>query len=275
MRLAISNIAWDVNEDNDLASLLQRYQVDAIDFAPGKYFPKPAEATDAEIRKVKAWWAERGIEMTGMQSLLFGTTGLNVFGDAASQDAMLAHLRGVCHIGGVSGATRLVFGSPKNRDRSGLSDAETRSRAVEFFNRLGDIAASEGVLICLEPNPPLYGANFMTTSDETAEVVRAVNHAAVKMQLDTGAVTLNQENVADVVSRHIDVIGHIHASEPSLVPLGDGGTQHDAVYAALQTVRPDALVSIEMVATQNEPHLTAIERALGVADRSYRPGRAA
>ena len=35
MRVAISNIAWDPAEDEDVARLLQRHHVDAIDVAPG------------------------------------------------------------------------------------------------------------------------------------------------------------------------------------------------------------------------------------------------
>jgi D-psicose/D-tagatose/L-ribulose 3-epimerase len=42
MRLAISNIAWEVADDEDLLRLLKQYGVDAIDIAPGKYFPAPA-----------------------------------------------------------------------------------------------------------------------------------------------------------------------------------------------------------------------------------------
>ena len=38
MRLAISNIAWDVSEDENIARLLNRSGVDAIDVAPAKYF---------------------------------------------------------------------------------------------------------------------------------------------------------------------------------------------------------------------------------------------
>jgi D-psicose/D-tagatose/L-ribulose 3-epimerase len=39
---------------------------------------------------------------------------------------------------------------------------------------------------------------------------------------------------------------------------------------ALQQYLPNAIVSIEMVATQNEPHLSSIERALTVAAANYR-----
>ena len=244
MRLAISNIAWDVSEDEAVASLLRKFNVDAIDIAPGKYFPDPVQATQGDIQKVKQWWAERGIEITGMQALLFGTVGLNVFGPEAVQEALLEHLAAVCRIGAGLGATRLVFGSPKNRDRTGLDDTQTLAEAVKFFSRLGDIAQRYGVIICLEPNPTCYGANFMTTSEETAYVVRSVDHPAVRMQLDTGALTLNGESIEAVLSGCADLIGHVHASEPNLVPLGDLGTDHISLHAGMKQFIPGHVVSI-------------------------------
>jgi sugar phosphate isomerase/epimerase len=271
MRLAISNIAWDVAEDEDLAKLLKQFNVDAIDIAPGKYFPEPAKATAADIQKVRQWWADRGIEITGMQALLFGTVGLNVFGPNDVQDALLAHLAAVCRIASGLGATRLVFGSPKNRDRTGLTDEQALSEAVSFFRRLGDIAFEQKVIICLEPNPTCYGANFMTTSAETAHVVRSVAHPAIRMQLDTGALTINGESAAAVLENCADLIGHVHASEPNLVPLGDLETDHGSIYDALVRFIPDHVVSIEMVATKDEPHLAAIERALTCVCNAYRP----
>ncbi|MBH2018867.1 MAG: sugar phosphate isomerase/epimerase [Burkholderiales bacterium] len=270
MRLAISNIAWDTDEDEAIAMLLHRFGVDAIDVAPGKYFPEPAKATGEDMVRVKNWWSERGIEITGMQALLFGTTGLNVFGLPEAQDAMLQHLAAVCRIGAGLGARRLVFGSPKNRDRTGLSDQQAMDVAVPFFRRLGDIAQNYGVVICLEPTPTCYGANFMTTSAETAQVVEQVAHPAVRMQLDTGALTINGEDPATVLQDCASLIGHVHASEPDLLPLGDGGADHGKVIAALNQHLPDHVVSIEMLATRSEPHQVSIERALNVAIQHYR-----
>lgn len=270
MRLAISNIAWDVAEDASVAELLGKFGVDAVDVAPGKYFPYPASAKDEDIAKVRRWWAGHGIEITGMQALLFGTTGLNVFGESKSQEAMLEHLRAVCRIGAGLGATRLVFGSPKNRDRSGLSDAQALEQAVSFFRRLGNAAQEHGVIVCLEPNPTRYGANFMITSEETAHVVAAVGHGAIRMQLDTGALTINGESPEDVLESSAGLIGHVHASEPDLIPLGDGVTDHQLMHKALSQRLPEHLVSIEMVATKEEPHLQSIERALVCAVECYR-----
>jgi len=270
MRLAISNIAWDTSEDEVIAGLLNRFGVDAIDIAPGKYFPDPAKATDEEIVRVKNWWGGRGIEITGMQALLFGTVGLNLFASPEVQHAMLQHLTAVCRIGAGLGAPRLVFGSPKNRDRNGLNDDRVMEIAIPFFRRLGDIAESYNVMICLEPNPTCYGANFMTTSIETALVVEQVADPSIRMQLDTGAMTINKEAIALVLNNNAMLIGHIHASEPDLVPLGDGGTDHVVVAECLRQRLAEHIVSIEMLATKNEAHPVSIERALRVAIRNYR-----
>ena len=273
MRLAISNIAWDVSEDQDVAMLLQRYGMDAIDIAPGKYFPEPKMADGVKIARVRSGWAERGITITGMQALLFGTTGLNLFAAPEVQKAMLDHLNAVCRIASGLGATRLVFGSPKNRDRTGLTDAQADEAAVVFFRRLGDIADSHGVLMCLEPNPTCYGCNFMTGTEEAAKIVQRVSHSAIRMQLDTGTVVINGEDPERMVTRFAHLIGHVHASEPNLAILGDVATDHGKVAAALSKTLPGHVVSIEMLAAKNEPHLNAIERAIQVAIRYYRPER--
>lgn len=270
MRLSISNIAWQPEEDQHIAALLQQHQIDAIDIAPGKYFSSPELATKTEIMAVKQWWYERGISIIGMQSLLFGTTGLNVFGDKASRSGLLTRLQAIFRIAGILGATRLVFGSPRNRDRHGLSDQETTDSASQFFQQAANYAADEGVLLCLEPNPVCYGANFMTNSQETALIVKAVNHPALRMQLDTGAITINQEDVAQVLSSYAGLIGHVHASEPQLAPLGDNGTDHGKMASALAQSLPTAIVTIEMLAPDTEPALQSISRALHVAIQAYR-----
>lgn len=107
---------------------------------------------------------------------------------------MLDHLQEACRIGVGLNARLLVFGSPRNRDRSGLPDEQTLDIAMAFFQRLAGIAGQHGVTISLEPNPQCYGSNFMTYSYETATVVNLVGHPAQKMQFDTGSLSINGEN---------------------------------------------------------------------------------
>ncbi len=268
MRISVSNIAWDRQDDQAVASLLAKSGVDAIDVAPGKYFSDVAAASDEEISKVRRWWNDRGIDIVGMQALLFGTQGLNLFGDPLVRERMLTYLAHVCRIAQGLGARFLVFGSPRNRDRSGRDEQETADIANDFFRRLGDIAADQDTVICLEPNPPVYGANFMTDATTTAAVVRAVNHPAIRMQLDVGALTLNGENAAEVLAADADLVAHIHASEPELKVLGDCGTDHGPVSSAIRKFCPEKVVTIEMREDGDAP-LICVERALAFAQCWY------
>jgi hypothetical protein len=59
-----------------------------------------------------------------------------------------------------------------------------------------------------------------------------------------------------------------------LATLGDGGCDHHAVGRILNATLPEQIVTIEMLAAQQESPLHAIERALQVAIRYYRDGQA-
>jgi sugar phosphate isomerase/epimerase len=270
MRVAVSNLAWEADRDPAVAQALRRSGIDAIDVVPGRYFPDPAAATREQVRAVRDWWREQGMEIVGMQSLLFRADGLNVFGPPDIRDHMLLRLEAVCRLGGWLGAGPLVFGAPRNRDASGLGAGEALDIAVAFFRRLGAIAVRYGVRICVEPVPPRYGCNFMTTSAAAAAVVTAVDHEGIRLQLDTGTLRVTGENVETVLAAQGAVVGHVHASEPDLVALGSlgaRGVDHEAVAATLRRLRPDLTVSIEMLPVP-EP-VAQVEAAARLAQRAY------
>lgn len=262
MRLAISNIAWASSEDTVIAELLKQYGINAIDIAPGKYFPQPANATVQNIDKIKQWWNAHDIEITGMQSLLFGTQGLNVFGNQQSQQAMLLHLQDIFRIAQRLNATRLVFGSPRNRDCSGLTSDQAIEISVKFFGKLAKIAERYQVIVCLEPNPVRYGANFMTTTAETAYIVEQVQHTAIKMQLDTGAMAINNEDIQQILSHYSSLIGHIHISEIDLQPIGTGQINHNVIGQEIEKWLPSHLATIEMVGKDDQSNRATIAQAL-------------
>ena len=267
MRLSISNIAWDPQDDEAIAKLLQSLGIANIDIAPGKYFKNFQTTTTAEILQVKKWWKDRGIDIVGMQALLFGTEGLNLFSSTA--DKMREHLQEVMRIAGELGATKLVFGSPKNRDRSGLTDIETQQKADDFFSRLGGYAKSKGVVFCLETNPTAYQCNFMTTMNETAEVVNRINHPNIRLQLDTGALLMNQESEM-LIPKYASIIGHIHLSEPQLKPLGSMNSDHAKLADQFKVFAKEKIATIEMVKpTETLEPLKQIEKSLRWALENY------
>jgi sugar phosphate isomerase/epimerase len=267
--ISISNIAWNTSLDQDVSEILVNSGVSYIDIAPPKYFKKIDETTDDEILKVKQYWLDKGIAPLGMQSLLFGTQGLNVFGTLDVQNKLLTHLTDICHIGNILGARKLVFGSPRNRDRSHLSDQQTIETACDFFNRLGDIARTNNVVICLEPNPVCYQANFMTDSIETAEMVRTINHDHIRMQLDIGAMDINNESADEVIKHVAPWVNHIHISEPQLTPLNISNSFHRSASKAIQKYLPDMPMTIEMLTTSPSMTLREIEQSIDLIKKIY------
>lgn len=269
MKLSVSNLGWNVTEDLVISKLLQSFHVSNIDICPGKYFSKIADTKPHEVRAVKAWWADRGFNCVGMQGLLYGTVGLNIFGDDKSRVLMLEHFDSLGMIANELGIRKLTFGSPKNRDRGCLSDSEAEDIALKFFRELGERAKKNGVQICLEPNPVSYSCNFMTDSNSTASVVTALGCDSVLMQFDTGASAMNQEDTEFVITEYCHLIGHIHLSEPKLVALGSGGVDHSHVNSCLLEKLADRVLTVEVLADPLDSNVSLIESSVKVALEHY------
>ncbi|HEH9433216.1 TPA: sugar phosphate isomerase/epimerase [Aeromonas sobria] len=268
--ISISNIAWDVAKDDEVAKVLNDYGVSYIDIAPPKYFDIPSKTEEIKILEVKHYWNSNGVKPIGMQALLFGTTGLNVFGASETQDLLLQHLTHICRIGSTLGAKKLVFGSPKNRDRSHLDDHQTLEISIDFFRRLGAIAESYGVVICLEPNPECYQSNFMTNSIDTANIVQEVNHPHIRMQLDIGAMNINNEDPAKIIKSVAPIIHHIHISEPQLAPLNKDNPYHIKAAEAIQTYLPEMPMTIEMLTSNSYSSIVQIQNAIKLIQKVYK-----
>src|SRR5205823_8379380 len=82
MKLAVSNLAWPVESDPAAADLLSRHGIRAIEIAPTKIWPRPAEATEGDVVAYRSFWERRGFQIMALQALLFGRPDLMFFGDA-------------------------------------------------------------------------------------------------------------------------------------------------------------------------------------------------
>lgn len=253
--LSISNIAWDIKQDDLVGNLLKNLDVKYIDIAPSKYILNFYKVSKKEIEGVREKWRSYGIEIYGLQSLLYGLYNLNLFSSDCDRKEMLSHLERVCYISEILGARFLTFGSPKNRLTKGQDKKEVLEIALAFFYELGEIAKKRNVQICLEPNPREYGANFLTTTKSTSDFIKELNHPNIKLQFDSGTSILNKED--DFGYLNPEEIGHVHASNPYLSSINKGnGSEIISKIKELRIPR-DKVVTIEML-SNNENYLEAI-----------------
>jgi D-psicose/D-tagatose/L-ribulose 3-epimerase len=286
MKLAISNIAWNSALEPQVADRLAELGVRGVEIAPSKVHPTPLAATNSQLDRYRDFWAERGIEIVAMQALLFGQNDLHLFREADNRKAMRDYLAGICRFAGRLGARSLVFGSPKNRLRGDLPLEEAQAIAIDFFRDLARVAASEGVWLCIEHNPTVYGADFVTTAGEALDLVRAVNQPGFGLHLDTGGFTLTGESL-EPLAQAGEWWRHFHISEPNLAVIGraeesdpatlggapsETATRHTRYAAAVRDSGYTGWLSLEMKTVPDEQCLDTVTRAVEFARACYEDG---
>lgn len=241
MKLAMSNIAWDVDDDDTIAVVFRVLGLHGVEIAPTKYWPDLTAIPAGDAARIAGLWKDRSLPITSFQALLYGRPDLKVFDDSHPRTA--AFLRDVLELAATLGARRLVFGSPKARQRGELPDDVVQQRALEFFGPLGDRAAELGVMLCLEPNPPAYACDWITTSEQGAAFVAAVDSPGFGLHVDTAGMHLAGEDPAAFAGRPC----HVHFSAPQLGRVHrDAPIDYAAVASRLKADGYDGVVSIEM-----------------------------
>lgn len=217
--LSVSNIAWNIEDDKKVLEILKNNKIKFIDIAPTKYFEYFPKYQETNLEIIRTFWKDNGINFFGMQSLLYNFPDLNIF--SSDSKKLLDQLEKVIQLADKLDIKKAVFGSPKNRDKKLLSQLDAEKQASSFFRELSSILDIYDVDVCIEPNPKEYGCNFGVNSEEVYYLVKKINHEKIKMQLDLGAVQMNNENIDLIVSNYADKIGYIHISEPSLLPINN------------------------------------------------------
>lgn len=270
MKIAISNIAWDKTEDKEVAQRMRDLGVGGLEIAPTKVWDRPADVSPSDAALVRRFWEGRGIKVVAFQALLFGHPELTIFVNEETREKTKAYLSKIIHLSSQLGAKALVFGSPKNRRIGELGRIKAWEIAVDFFRSLGQTAKEDNVFFCIEPNPPSYGADFITNTKEAVDLVRRVDHPNFRLHLDTGIMTINQEDYRGSIELGLPYLSHFHISEPNLVLIGEGGVPHEEVAGALRTLGYKGFVSVEMRDNLLPSNIEAVKRALDLVCRVYR-----
>ena len=184
-RLLVSELAWNREQDSVVECFLRSRGITRYEIVPSK----------------RNWDMKDYTNVYSAQSLLYGVD-IQIFQE---QDRFLDLLK--TRLGDLSsvGTQVVVFGSPKQRLYKG-------EYAVTLFRKVGDIAASFGIMVCIENNARVYGGNWLTTAKDTAEFVKQVDHSNIWMNLDIGSLLLEGETETPDLS----VVKHVQVSFPNL-----------------------------------------------------------
>jgi len=265
--LAVSNLAWNSDEEPAALSVLRDHGFCGIEVAPTKLWPDWQGADIAAAAAARRRFADDGFAVPALQAILFGRPMLKIFGDDAVRARTLDHFRLVADLAAALGAACLVFGAPANRNRLPLDEEAAFARAVEFFGEVGAVCVARGVCVGIEPIPPPYGGNFATRLRDVLALVAAVQHPGVRLLLDVGCVYLGGDDPVAAVAEAAPYAAHVHVSEPHLGPLTAPVLNHAALGEALAGSPYAGWISLEM--KRGDGGIADLRRAVATAAAWY------
>jgi sugar phosphate isomerase/epimerase len=213
----MSNIAWSAEHDAEMFSFLRDSGFAGLEIAPTRIFPENPYRHIAEARRFAIELHENhGLAISSMQSIWYGRNE-NIFGSRREREILIDYTKQAIDFAAAVGCGNLVFGCPKNRNiPAGATNYE--NIAIDFFSRIAEYAAANGTIIALEPNPPIYGTNFINTTQQAVDFCKKSDNKGLKVNIDIGTMIATGESVL-LVGENLNAINHIHISEPKLLPI--------------------------------------------------------
>lgn len=269
MKIAISNLSWDHKEDNEILKILNKYQIKGIELAPSKVWKDPTSVNFNLLKRYKKFWSDNGISIVATTSLLFGHPELTIFENREVREKTLGYLTKMLLLSASLDARVMVFGSPRNRNTYGLAKGEVSKIAQDFFYSISELAKKHNIFFGIEPNPKEYGTDFVNTTLEAQKLVEEVSHPNFKIHLDSGAMTMNNEDYKEAITKCLPYICHFHISEPMLKPINPNSKYHQTISTILKSLNYDKWVSVEMPLKTGVNHGAIIDQTLKLITSLY------
>lgn len=239
MKLSVSNIAWAKENDEMVYDLMKKLGYQGLEIAPTRIFPEnPYSHCDDMPLFTNRLRKEYQIEICSMQSILYGKKE-NIFSSQKELESIEEYTKKAILFAQAASCGNLVFGCPKNRNN--INDSPTII-AEEYFLRMGQFAQQHGTCFSLEPNPEIYGTNYLTKTQEVFDLVRELNCPGLGVNVDLGTMIQNKEKL-DVLD--FKYINHIHISEPFLKKIEVNRIHKELIECAREN-KYSKYISIEM-----------------------------
>lgn len=212
MKLALSNLAWDFEENEKMFSELKNLEIDNIEGVLTKV-SSWENLNEKKIYSLKKLLEENGLKVFSLQSIFFGVVceGLH------DSKVVIPHINKLISYSKILGVEILVLGSPNLRKKvEGLEQ-----KLNETFKTIDSLLFGSNIKICIEPNTKSYGGEYFHNLDEITKFIKKNNFSNVKTMIDTHNLFLEDLDPSSEIKKYLAYVEHIHISEPKLQPLHD------------------------------------------------------
>jgi len=241
MKLSISNIAWNAENDELLYPMMKELGFTGLEIAPTRIL---SDHPYDKLEYAKEWGKNLkknyNLSISSMQSIWYGRQE-NIFRSRIEREQLINYTKKAIDFAMMLGCSNLVFGCPKNRNMESSNSIED---AIDFFKTIGDYAFISGTFIGMEANPTIYNTNFINDTVSALKFIERVDSKGFKLNLDLGTVIQNDEDISEIIEK-CGVINHVHISEPWLKPIKERQL-HQNLRDILKKEDYKGYISIEM-----------------------------
>jgi sugar phosphate isomerase/epimerase len=246
---------WKIEEVFHYAAGLG-YQ--GVEIAPFTLAPSVEEIGASRRGEIRRAAESAGVEIVGLHWLLVSPEGLYLnHPDQAIRGRTGDYFKALIRFCGDLGGRVMIIGSPKQRSvQEGWDYQKTWDRTRALFAECLELAAEQGVYLCLEPLSPEQ-TNFVTTAAQARQMVAQLDHPHFQTMIDVCSASTEDRPVPQLLRECGPHLYHVHANDANKRGPGFGQTDFVGVLGALDELDYRGYVSVEVFDFAPDPRTIA------------------
>jgi sugar phosphate isomerase/epimerase len=236
MKLALSNFAWDSDENESVFKTLNSIGITNIEGVLTK-INQWDNLTESELIQHKELLQRNNIQMESIQSIFYGVDCNNL-----SEYKTIEHYRKLIEYCKILNVKVMVLGSPSLRKYvNGWYD-----NLSNILKKVDEMLDGTGIQLSIEPNTVSYGGDYFYSLNEIVDFIVRNDFKNIKTMVDTHNIILEGLDPINDLKTYFKHVNHIHISEPNLKKLTNINFHKD-FSEALKEMRYNGVVTYEVV----------------------------
>ena len=258
MKFGICNEIFKDWSLEDTFAFAKKAGYDQVEIAPFTIAKSVLDISAAERSRIRDLATRAGIGISGLQWVLVQAEGMYVtHTDPAVREKTAGYFANLVDCCSDLGGTRIIVGSPKQRDvMPGVSYEQAWTWATDVFRDAVKRAEDRGVVICFEPLAPSE-TNFVNTAEEARRFAAQFASPSMSIILDVKAMSSEAKPVPQIIRESAGKFAYFHANDTNLKGPGFGEVDFFPISAALRDVGYDGTVSVEVFKFDEGPEAIA------------------